>query len=1157
MYHKSVFLFLLFIIFSLNTFSAVFVVTSKADSGPGTLREALTKAAANGSATKDYINFNLPDLSEAGRTILLTTQLPDVSSNLVIDGTTQPGPLIGQSNAHVEITTPFNDDKFTVFNGININDIEFYGLFIRDYADVGTSRPDLKSRTGINIVNGTHFIFGAAGKGNLIRGFNFHSLYLENVDVVKIQGNVMGLSATNDFSDPSQYGLFEITADADFEKCNNITIGGDTQEGNTSFIYFLIRFLENSINNNVSIKSNNLGVFQDGKTVEFAFQSGNFFGISTIFTNNYLPIDQEQAMSSTVNVDIENNLSGNFGAVFSLEMLKGLVTFQKNFIGVTRDGTTSINDYNSHQNEGAALLVNFCFAQINVGGADMSTKNFFAYSSEAVFAENSTNIFIRNNEYECLSSSAYYNPTVSDLIPKIAIGGSKSVNGQTILSGTANPGATVDIYSSESCAFAQCSIRSYVATVMAGNNGKWITNPLNFNGVFYVSATLNNRTSQFETFEINTDKAITKNLRCGDATITGIQIPQGLSAYWTDENGNVVSTTVDLKTSKSGQYLLNLGGGCITKTFNIEDDRISIYDGSLIKTDVACGINNGSIKSLFVYDPENKISKTEWLNANGDVIGNTTDIESLTAGSYTLKVSTTDGCETKYGPVILKNTTGPNINQTSAKVQSTNCGEATGSITNISVTGSGTLKYSWTNEQQQQIGTDKDLLNQPAGTYKLQVTDDTQCGPIYTTDIVIPETNGITLDESKVQTSIASCSQNNGSITGITFSGATKFQWIDANNQVVATTADLKNAASGDYTFTASNNFGCSKTSKVYHVDLQAPVQFPQYAATIAPACFKDNDGSINVVTNDLVKAERWVNSQGATVGNQASLLNTPAGTYQLYLTDQNGCENYYKSYIITESAEYIVADYGQHIDEQCGLKNGSITGVNITGGIPPYTYTWLNAANQTIGSGNTMTQLAAGTYILNVVDTRCGNVDITYTITDESADIAAPLVSDLQLCSSGSALLIVNNASLNVTYRLYNTQSSIQPIDEQKGGKFNITVNALRSYFVSQLNGTCESPRAEVKVAVGLSVVNIANTITPNGDGINDYWKITSIENYPDAIVQVFSRYGQKVYESKGYSVAFDGNLNGKKLSAGVYYYIINLRTNCNILSGSLTVIR
>ncbi len=49
-----------------------------------------------------------------------------------------------------------------------------------------------------------------------------------------------------------------------------------------------------------------------------------------------------------------------------------------------------------------------------------------------------------------------------------------------------------------------------------------------------------------------------------------------------------------------------------------------------------------------------------------------------------------------------------------------------------------------------------------------------------------------------------------------------------------------------------------------------------------------------------------------------------------------------------------------------------------------------------------------------------------------------------------------------------------------------------------------------------------------------------------------VFTRYGEKIFESKGYNKPFDGTTNGRQLPAGVYYYIINLNTDCNLLSGS-----
>jgi len=652
---------------------------------------------------------------------------------------------------------------------------------------------------------------------------------------------------------------------------------------------------------------------------------------------------------------------------------------------------------------------------------------------------------------------------------------------------------------------------------------------------------------------------VVTNLRCNNtASITGLQVPNGINYYWTDQNGNTISNQLDLIIGTPGKYQLHLAGGCITSdVYEIIDDRVVINDYSLVKTDVACGANNGSIKNLFAYDPLSKVSTETWKDGSGSVVGNTMDISNLSAGNYILTVNTSDGCSASYGPIVLKNTTGPNIDQLNIQVQSTNCGQATGSITNIGVTGTGTLKYSWTNDHQQQVGTDKDLLNQPAGTYKLQVTDDTQCGPIFTTGIVIPETNGITLDESHVVKTNAGCGQNNGSITNITQTGATKFTWTDANNKPVGNAMDLTGVPTGDYTLTVSNAFGCSKTSAVYHVDQQASVVFPDYSFNIKEACFGSPDGSITVSTDALVKSIRWVNSAGTDAGSQPLLPDVPAGNYQLYLTDANGCENYYKTFTVNQTPEYTVAGYGVVTADACNTGSGTVSATTITGGLPPYTYTWYNADKKQIGTGNSIANLASGVYTLNVVDTRCGDVDITYTVDAESRVVPAPSVSDIQLCSSGNALIMVNNAIANGLYKIYDDANSEAPMATETGGKFAVSANSSRSYFISQVNGTCESPRAEVKVTVGLSVVNIANTFTPNGDGINDYWKISNIENYPAAIVQVFTRYGQKVFESKGYSTPFNGTMGDKKLPAGVYYFIINLKSNCNILSGSLTIIR
>lgn len=157
--------------------AAVFVVTSNADSGPNTLRQAMLDAAANGSTDKDYINFNITDQSEAGRTIILQSQLPDVSSNLVIDGTTQTGAIFGQSDARIELSSPYNNIPFTILNGLGIANVEIYGLYIHDWTGIITSRPATGARIGLRFINCSNITIGAVNKGNLIRGYNQYSLY--------------------------------------------------------------------------------------------------------------------------------------------------------------------------------------------------------------------------------------------------------------------------------------------------------------------------------------------------------------------------------------------------------------------------------------------------------------------------------------------------------------------------------------------------------------------------------------------------------------------------------------------------------------------------------------------------------------------------------------------------------------------------------------------------------------------------------------------------------------------------------------------------------------------------------------------------------------------------------------------------------------------
>jgi gliding motility-associated-like protein len=87
---------------------------------------------------------------------------------------------------------------------------------------------------------------------------------------------------------------------------------------------------------------------------------------------------------------------------------------------------------------------------------------------------------------------------------------------------------------------------------------------------------------------------------------------------------------------------------------------------------------------------------------------------------------------------------------------------------------------------------------------------------------------------------------------------------------------------------------------------------------------------------------------------------------------------------------------------------------------------------------------------------------------------------------------------------------------------------------------------------------LKIPNAFTPNGDGLNDTWRIPGLEDYHNATVQVFNRWGQIVYRSTGYSNPWNGCINGNKLPTGAYYYIIQPKDNgYGTLSGMVMIVR
>ncbi|MEO6894113.1 MAG: gliding motility-associated C-terminal domain-containing protein, partial [Ginsengibacter sp.] len=99
------------------------------------------------------------------------------------------------------------------------------------------------------------------------------------------------------------------------------------------------------------------------------------------------------------------------------------------------------------------------------------------------------------------------------------------------------------------------------------------------------------------------------------------------------------------------------------------------------------------------------------------------------------------------------------------------------------------------------------------------------------------------------------------------------------------------------------------------------------------------------------------------------------------------------------------------------------------------------------------------------------------------------------------------------------------------------LTDNTVYTLTAENDKGCKSSATATVKI---FKMVTIPNAFTPNGDGINDIFRIppgmfTSLEEF-----SVFNRFGQKVFSTKNLSVGWNGFYNNKPAIEGVYVYII-----------------
>ena len=101
---------------------------------------------------------------------------------------------------------------------------------------------------------------------------------------------------------------------------------------------------------------------------------------------------------------------------------------------------------------------------------------------------------------------------------------------------------------------------------------------------------------------------------------------------------------------------------------------------------------------------------------------------------------------------------------------------------------------------------------------------------------------------------------------------------------------------------------------------------------------------------------------------------------------------------------------------------------------------------------------------------------------------------------------------------------------------------NNTATYIETSVVG-CDSVVYTLNLTIGgPTCFAIPEGLSPNGDNTNDTWTIGGLNQYPDAVILVFNRWGNEVYRGDAFSDPWDGSFQGDPQPTADYYYILDL---------------
>ncbi|TDO97721.1 T9SS type B sorting domain-containing protein [Flavobacterium sp. 245] len=387
----------------------------------------------------------------------------------------------------------------------------------------------------------------------------------------------------------------------------------------------------------------------------------------------------------------------------------------------------------------------------------------------------------------------------------------------------------------------------------------------------------------------------------------------------------------------------------------------------------------------------------------------------------------------------------------------------------------------------------------------------------------------ITIPEANVLTPNPICDSGSFTINATATAGATISWYTQATGGTAIATGSSYTTPIINITTTYYVDAGCETNRKSITAVINKTPTTPTVASSNVSRC---GPGSVTLQASSDVGLINWyTSSTGGTSIFTGNNFNTPTITSSaIYYAEasNNGCLNGTRTPVnITIYTPPVVTDETVVL---CQF-NKKILDAGISG----MTYLWsTGATTQTIEIST------AGTYTVDVTSPAPQNCTSRKTIKVEEHEI--PQIDRIDVEGTRAIIYLKKEQS----YFEYSVDGS----NFQDSNIFYDVPGGLQTAYVREKGG-CGG------TAKNFVVLVFPAFFTPNNDSYNDVWEVTGMENYPQAQVTIFDRYGKLLAQLSLSRMSWDGTFNQSPLPASDYWYALKIDNLHPILRGHFTLKR